>query len=202
MPAPIRPDDDTLGLAKRRADEVIDSPALSQGQKFQFHINLLPGDPTVRFTEPDRRAVKEMLLTLRQFDAPKDDIRLERLFEIVERVGILPAWRGRVDTLKRQYAVRDDAPEVEIARPDGPATPPLIIGRREAFELWVYGDLIHNDYEKELRWQALHPFAQAFVRQMAYEYMLVLIALVAEIRRVITWGLEREVVERPTAERP
>jgi hypothetical protein len=186
MPAPIRPDDDTLRLAKRRADEVIDSPALSQGQKFQFHINLLPGDPTVRFTEPDRRAVKEMLLTLRQFDAPKDDIRLERLFEIVERVGILPAWRGRVDTLKRQYAVRDDAPEVEIARPDGP----------------VYGDLIHNDYEKELRWQALHPFAQAFVRQMAYEYMLVLIALVAEIRRVITWGLEREVVERPTAERP
>jgi hypothetical protein len=91
---------------------------------------VLPGDPTVRFTEPDPHAVKEMLLTLRQFDAPKDDIRLKRLFEVVERVGVRPAWRGRFDALKRAHAVRDDPPEVEIARPRNSATSPVIIGRR------------------------------------------------------------------------
>ena len=43
---------------------------------------------------------------------------------------------------------------------------------------------------KQLRWQKLGPPGQGLVRQMAYDYLAILLELAAFIRRIITRGLE------------
>jgi hypothetical protein len=198
-PKPVRPDDDTLRLAKRLADEVFESPALADGERFQIHIQLTPGEHSVAFTEPERRAVRDLLSGLRKFDMPTHDVRMSRLYEIVERVGVKPDWQEGLDTAKAAYATRNDLYGIQIQDPEEPPTDnPTWITPREAFELWAYGEVVHDDYAKELKWSKLGPPGQGLVRQMAYDYMALLLEQAAFMRRLITHGLERNVLDSST----
>lgn len=89
-PKPVRPDDDTLRRTLRSADEVFESPALADGEPFQIHIHTTPGEHSVAFIETERRDVRDLLGGLRKFDMPTLDVKMTRLYEIVDRVGVKP----------------------------------------------------------------------------------------------------------------
>ncbi len=123
-------------------------------------------------------------------------MRMPRLFEIIERVGLKPEWRPALELVRKTYEARDDPSWIQLQDPEAPTSDvPTWLRPRKAFDLWAYGELIHHDYDKQLRWESLGPFAQGFARQMAYEYMELLLTLVALMRRVITWGLEKHLVD-------
>jgi hypothetical protein len=190
-PKPERPDDDTLRLAVQLADEVFSSPALADGQRFQIHIHLTPGEHSVSFTEPERRELRDLLGLIRKFDMPTHDVRMRRLYEIVERVGVKPDWREGLEQAQAAYEARNELTGIQVQVPDEPsAESPTWIRPREAFELWACGEVIHDDYPKVLRWQKLGPPGQGLVRQMAYDYLAILLEQAAFIRRVITHGLD------------
>lgn len=185
-----RPDDDTLRLAVQVAEELFASPALADGQRFQIKIEMTPGEHSVRFTEPERRDLRDLLGLVRKFDMPRHDVRMRRLYEIVERVGVKPDWRAGLEQAKAGYDARNELREFHVQDPDEPPRDdPTWIRPREAFELWAYGEVIHDDYAKEVRWKKLGPPGQGLVRQMAYDYMTTLLDQAAFIRRVITHGL-------------
>ena len=183
-------------MAKQLADEVYSSPALADGQRFQIEIQMTPGEESVRFAEPERRDLRDLLGQIRKFDMPTHDVRMRRLYEIIERVGVKPEWREGLEHAKAAYEARDELREFHVQDPDEPATEdPTWIRPREAFELWAYGEVIHDDYAKQVRWEKLGPPAQGLVRQMAHDYMEGLLEQAAFIRRVITHGLERPVLD-------
>jgi hypothetical protein len=195
-PKLTRPDDDTLRLAKELADELFSSPALADGQLFRIEIAMTPGDQSVRFAEPERRDLRDLLGLVRKFDMPTHDVRMRRLYEIVERVGMKPDWREGLEHAKAAYEARNEPREFKVQDPDEPPSDePTWIRPREAFELWVYGEVIHDDYAKRMRWEKLPPPAQGLVRQMAHDYMEGLLEQAAFIRRLITHGLERPVLD-------
>jgi len=85
----------------------------------------------------------------------------------------------------------------QVQDPDEPPSEtPTWVRPREAFELWVYGEIIHDDYAKQQRWEKLDPPGKGLVRQMAHDYMEGLLEQAAFIRRVITHGLERPVLDQ------
>ncbi len=47
---PSRPDEATLILAKDLADEVLSSPVITAGERFQMHIHLSPGSRARRLS--------------------------------------------------------------------------------------------------------------------------------------------------------
>lgn len=195
-PKPTRPDDDTLRLAKRLADELFSSPALAGGQALRVEIKLTPGSGSVSFTEPERRDLRDLLGLIRKFDMPTHDARMCRLYEIVERVGVKPEWREGLDHAKAAYEARDEIRELRVQDPDGPPTTnPTFIRPRAAFALWAYGEVIHDDYAKQVRWEKLDPMGRGLVRQMAHDYLMGLLEQAAFIRRVITHGLVKQVVD-------
>jgi hypothetical protein len=55
---------------------------------------------------------------------------------------------------------------------------------REAFELWMYGGLLHNDVAKEQRLEALGPWGAAMARQIAVDYMGMLVKVGQAVWRV------------------
>lgn len=72
---------------------------------------------------------------------------------------------------KQAHADRDQVRDFKIQEPEEPPSDnPTWIRPRDAFELWAYGEVIHNEYTKELRWQSLGPLRQGLVRQMAHDY--------------------------------
>lgn len=195
-PKPTRPDDATLRLANRLADEAFESPALADGGRFQIHIHLTPGEQSVAVTEPERHDVRDLLSGLRKFDMPTHDVRMSRLYEIVERIGVKPEWQEGLDAAKAAYATRNNLYGIQIQDPDEPSTDdPTWIQPREAFELWAYGEVVHDDYAKELKWSKLGAPGQGLVRQMAYDYMALLLEQAAFMRRLISHGLVRNVLE-------
>ena len=112
-----------------------------------------------------------------------------------ERIGVKPEWRERLDRAKAAWEQRDEEPDIKIPDPSHPDPTPHFFTPHDSFELSIYGQVIHDDYDKELRWRRLDPFSQAFVRQMGYAYMMLLVELVAEMRRLITHGLEKDLVD-------
>ena len=64
--------------------------------------------------------------------------------------------------------------------------------------VWAYGEVVHDDYAKELKWSMLGPPGQGLVRQMAYDYMALLLEQAAFMRQLITHGLERNVLDSST----
>lgn len=61
---------------------------------------------------------------------------------------------------------------------------------REAFGLWVDGEVVHDDYAKELGWRRLDDgFAKPGVRTMAHEFATLMIAQADYLSRLIRHGL-------------
>jgi hypothetical protein len=199
-----------LGPDRHPEARQVDEVALGQGR---HEIGERAGILGRRLEQEHRRDVRpdsalkldpEALQILGRHDDPEPELaalgrnatqraRVEVL-DLVDVQGVRGP-QGRRDALapERGDAVPGDekAPEEEAPTSDAPTW----LRPRKAFDLWAYGELIHHDYDKQLRWESLGPFAQGFARQMAYEYMELLLTLVALMRRVITWGLEKHLVD-------
>jgi len=190
-PRPVRPDDDTLRLASEIIGDVFESPALGPGSALKIKIDLTPGSAAVTISEPERRAIRDLVGLVRKFDMPSDDVRLDRLLEIIDRRGVEPDWTDGFEAAKKAHVTRNDVREIKVQEPDEPPSDdPTWIRPREAFDLWAYGELVHNDYTKELRWQGLGPLRQGLVRQMAHDYLMLLLAQAEFMGRLIAHGLK------------
>jgi hypothetical protein len=197
---PLRPDDETLALAVEVVGDILSSPALTDDDPFSVEIMSSPDAVEVTIHEPDRRHLRDLLMLLRDLDSPSDDVRLDNVYEIAQRVGVRPAWRAAVEVARADFDARDDV-VWRIQDPDEPAVDPTLIDStgvnghwirpREAFELWAYGEVIQHDYAKELRWQRFPPHQRGMVRVMAHEYARLLLRQAEFVAGLIQDGLER-----------
>jgi hypothetical protein len=199
---PIRPDDETLALAAEVVGDILSSRALIDDDPFSVDIMSRPDAVEVTIHEPDRRQLRDLLMLLRDLDSPTDDVRLDNVYEIAERVGVRPAWRTAVEVARADFDARNDVAMWRIRDPDEPAVDPTLIDStgpdspiwirpREAFELWAYGEVIHRNYAKELRWRRFPPHRRGMARVMAHEYARLLLRQAEFVARLIKDGLER-----------
>ena len=88
-------------------------------------------------------------------------------------------WRKGLEDARRQYRETQTAGPVQVV--DGYGT----ISPREAFELWAYGEHLHDDEAKIVRMDAMTDYARAIVRLNAVGYMDMLARAAAYTRSAI-----------------
>jgi hypothetical protein len=192
-----RPDESTLELALEVAEDVLTAPGLPMlgGATFRFAMS---GATAVTLREPDRRALRDLMVPLRKFDLEHHDVALPRLYRVLERVGIRPEWRARFDAERDEMKAAREPSVYQVQEP-GELAPdeleklgrtPTWIRPHEAFRIWIYGEVIHDDYGKQRRWEEFEAFRQPIVRMMAHDYAIALIRHVDFLRAVICNGLE------------
>jgi len=189
-PRPTRPDDSTLRLALTTFDDILASPGL---QPLQVSISFTPTSAETTVTEPEHRARRDLLVVLRKLDMPSHDARFDRVYPVIDRRGVLPDWEEGFKTAGTAWAERNEITTYKVEDPDIPRyrdeDPQAWIRPREAFELWVYGEVVHDDYSKELRWGRMGGFSQGLVRTMAHDLAHVMISQAVFLRGLIRQGL-------------
>jgi len=180
---------------------VISSPALAGRDPFSVGIVTGPDRVEVTITEPERRQLRDLLMLLRDLGQPHGGLRLDHVYEVAERVGVRPEWRSGTEAARADFQARDEVTMWRIQDPDEPPVDPALIDStgpgsptwirpREAFELWAYGEVIHRNYVKQLRWRRFNPHAQGMVRVMAHDYARLLIDQADFVVRLIREGLD------------
>lgn len=185
----VRPDAETLLLAVATADDVLASSAAVG----DFAVTVRVGETTtVSIDEPPLRELRDFLVVLRTFDMPTSDIRLVRLYEIVERIGVLPnrqaalvSARAELERFRAPLAV----PQVPYLDSGPPGRPTRLLTPREAWSLWLDAEVIHRDYAKELRWKRYPPLFQGSIRMLAHDYGSMLLRQAKFMRDLILTGL-------------
>lgn len=189
---PERPDDETLALALRVVADVFTSPAVIDGLDLSITVNLTPHSGTMKFNNPNPRALRDLFVVIWKLDMPSHDARLTRVYPIIERVGVKPDWRDGLDEAKAMWAARNDLdPRIHVQEPGEIVADDADrrwIRPREAFELWVYGEVVHEDYAKEVKWRSLW-LGQAMVRMLAHSYLNLLMAQASFVGQLIQYGL-------------
>jgi hypothetical protein len=191
---PSRPDQETLRLLRDIVDEIGTNSAIAAGGTiFKLTIEIAPV-PGFTVEEPALPVLRHLLDRLRQLDMPTSDVRLERVFEILDRVRVKPDWQESLGVAKAAYVLAQQVSNIKVQDPDeppvtDPARSPTWIRPREAFGLWAYGGVIHNDYAKEQQWAKLGPLAQGPVRDMAHAYTMGLIDQAEFMARLLRHGL-------------
>lgn len=187
-----RPDNESVTNALRVVRDVFTSPAMVNGLDLTVRVHLTPDSGEIQFNNPDPRIVRDLLVAVRKFDMRTDDANLERMHLIAERIGVKPDWLEGLAGAKAHWASRfRSRREIQVQQPgeltstDAERT---WIGPHEAFELWIYGEVIHDDYEKELKWKSLW-LGQAFVRIMAHDYLNDLLDQANFLGRLLEFGL-------------
>ena len=199
MTRPIRPDDDRLRLFVAVAEDAMASPALRSD--FTVHVDIRPGMVKTWFDEPHLRARRDLLGVIRKLDQPSHDAYLPKVFETLERVGVVDDWNLGLSQAKVAYADANQVTNMRVQIPNEPPcdNPSWILPRR-AWELWLDGEVIHDDLAKQQEWESLD-FGQGPVRQMAYEYLGMLLTEAAYLRRMIRFGLANPIdVPPPSTE--
>jgi hypothetical protein len=184
-----RPDDDTLRLLREVLEEIATSEALGKEPLFQTTMTFEGDVVRTSYVEPPIRILRHLLDLLRHLDMPSSDVRLDRLFPIIDRLPLSDEWRAALETAKQEYRSAQGVRNIRIQQPDeghvaDPDTQATWIKPREAFDLWAYGGIIHHDYAKERKWTRLG-IGQAAVREMAHEYTMMLLAEAAFLFRLL-----------------
>ena len=173
---PSRPDLETLRLLRDIVDEIrTNSAIVAGGTTFKLTIESapVPGFTVEEPALPALPVLRHLLKRLPQLDMPTNDVRLARVVEILDRVGVKPDWQESPGIARAAYVTAQQVNNMKVQDPDEPPVTdpthsPTWIRPREAFGLWAYGGVIHNDYAKEQRWEKLGPLAQGPVRDMAH----------------------------------
>ena len=188
-PRPVRPDAETLRLAVEKADDVLASAAAVG----DFTVTVNVGTTTsVTIEEPPIRELRDFLVVLRTFDMPSSDIRLVRLYEIVERIGVLPERQAELENGRAEFErfqtplAVPQVPDLDSGRRGSP-TP--LLTPRQAWALWLDAEVIHRDYAKELRWKRYPTLFQGSIRMLAHDYGSMLLRQAKLLRDVILTGL-------------
>jgi hypothetical protein len=195
MTTPERPENDTLRLLRETVDDIAANPAVASGEPvFSVTMHVVPSQ-TWSVREPGRRDLRDLLQLLRHLDMPTSDIRLDRVYPMLERSAV-PDWQGAIADARRAYVDGQEPDWNLVQDPDdrpvleGEDRTPRWIRPREAWDLWAYGEVIHQEYRKQLRWERLGPLPQAAVRLMAHEYTMMLLAQAAFIHGLLRFGVE------------
>jgi hypothetical protein len=191
-----RPDDDTIRLLREVLEEVGTNEAVaSGGPLFGVQVHVEAGLMTTTYTEPPVKVLRHLLDRLRHLDMPTSDVRLDRVFPILERLPLKPDWRAELEVGRARYADGQRVRNISVQQPDeGPVEPPATptwITPREAFRLWAYGGVVHHEYAKEQKVARLG-IAQGSVRLMAHEYTTMLLSEADFILGLLRWGIEPE----------
>jgi hypothetical protein len=205
MPKAVRPDDDTISLALRLIDDVYASPAVVNGLNLSVRTSVSPeGGVSVEFGHPDHRALRDLLGVVRKFDMKGHDARLDRVYPIIERMGVKPEWRESLARARAAWTARNDPDRHVLVQQPGeePRPDPTPILPREAFEIWAYGEVIHDDYDKELKWRSLSALGQGLVRMLAHGYMNLLVIHAGFVGNLIRFALPGTPDMAPPAEVP
>ena len=175
-----RPDDDTIRLLREVLEEIGTNEAIvAGGTVFGITIHYGEGSVETTMNEPPVKVLRHLLDRLRQLDMPSSDVRLDRVFPIIERLPVADDWRTGLEEAKAAYRDAQLVTNIHVQQP-GELAPELIdheptwITPREAFGLWAYGGVIHDEYAKEQKWASLG-IGQAAVRQMGHDYAATLI---------------------------
>jgi hypothetical protein len=195
-----RPDIDTLRLLREVVDEIGTNPAVASGAPlFALKISFGQDGAGASATEPPLPILRHLLDRLRHLDMPSSDVRLDRVFPILDRVGVLPEWVEDLGVAKARYRDGQEVSNIKVQIPgeDPPemlSHNPTWIRPREAFDLWAYGGVIHHDYAKEQRWAQLN-IAQGPVRMMGHEYAMMLLEQAEWMSRLLRFGLQQPLPE-------
>jgi hypothetical protein len=189
-----RPDDDTLRLLCEVVEEIGTSEAVEPGaQLFGMTVEMADGLMRTTYHEPPPKVLRHLLDRLRHLDMPTSDIRLERVFPILDRTPMSDEWRASLETAKAAYRKAQTVTNNRVQQPDEP--PPELLDHeptwilpREAFGLWAYGGVIHHDYAKEQKWARLG-IAQGAVRLMGHDYALMLLDEAEFMARLLRFGV-------------
>lgn len=190
-PGPTRPDESTLQLAVTIFGDILESPGL---QPLRVDLQITPTGTTSTITEPAHRDRRDLLGVLRKLDLSHHDARLDRVYQVIERRGVQPDWKDGFERARAAWAARNETLTWQIEDPDIPRyreeDPPAWISPRDAFGLWVYGEVVHDDYAKELRWQRLDDaLVKPGVRSMAHAFATLMIMQAEYLNRLIRHGL-------------
>jgi hypothetical protein len=175
-----RPDDDTIRLLREVLEEIgTNERVQAGGVLFGMTIRMEGGAFGMTVDEPPIRVLRHLLDLLRHLDMPSSDVRLDRVFPIVERMPIRDDWRTELEAAKAVYQKAQLVTNIRVQQPDegvvdDPDSQATWIMPREAFGLWAYGGVIHHDYAKELKWARLG-IAQSAIRQMGHDYAAMLL---------------------------
>lgn len=164
VPAKRRSEDERLRLFRRVAETMLAEPGRTG--PCGAEIELDQGTVVkVTETQPKREDLRSFLMEIRKLDQPGDDAYLPEVLEILAARATDPEWRSGLLSARRHYDAAQGPGPVRIEDAEG------LISPRQAFELWAYGEHLHNDYAKELRLAAMSPAAQAMVKYVAVGYM-------------------------------
>jgi hypothetical protein len=155
---------------------VIAEPVWADPSPLQVRFDGPDMTPTV--IEPPRPPLRSLLMEVRKLDSPGDDCYLPDIMEIVEASATDPEWKAGLAAARRRYHEWQSATgqKIVITDSDGPISP------REAFELWVYGEHLHDDAEKARRMERLDEQVRPFVGHIAIAYMEVLARIAAWVQ--------------------
>jgi hypothetical protein len=187
MPRPLRSDVGVLRLFVKVAEDALTSPALQTDFTLTMRFDQQHVETT--FDEPALRDKRDLLVVIRKLDQKSHDAYLPKVYEAIDRIGVRDEWRLGLAGAREAYAKGHDVGDIRVQIPGEPprANPTWMLPRR-AWELWLDGEVIHDDFAKQSEWESLGP-AEGPVRQMAYDYLTMLLTQAAFLSRMIRLGL-------------
>ncbi|MEP6468887.1 MAG: hypothetical protein ABJC24_03875 [Chloroflexota bacterium] len=172
-----RSDEDRLRLLDIVMDRIAAEPALQE--PFSVKLTFEGNELSQEVSEPSRPNLRSLLMEVRKLDAPGDDVYLPELLDIIASRASEPAFQQGLKDARAHYDRMQASGDLVIRDDEGPMSP------RQAFELWAYGEHLHDDAQKVQRIEKMHPMLRAYVRSAAVGYMDGLIRIAAYARRVV-----------------
>ncbi len=173
-----RTDEQKLDLFVRKVAWIVGTRAVTfGGTKLELTFDKTGLRQTL--TEPPDEEMRALLTEARKLDAPSEDASLQTILPILQTQVLDPAWRRVVDQAAVDYAAAQGTGPFRIEDPDRPGT---ILTGRELFELWVYGEVLHDDYDKQAKIAKLATF-RPIVRAAAHDYLTTLLVVAVNASR-------------------
>lgn len=192
MPRRRRDNDGRLRLAVQLATDIASSEGRG-GYGISIGWSEASG-ASAEIREPSRAAVRDLMTDLRKFDSPGEDVYLPDLVDAMRSRGIETSWDpGVTDALAHYESMQQPNEQIRIQDPDDPTHPdsePRFMAARDAFELWAYGEHLHNDLSKIERLDRFDPISRALVRQLGHDYLSMLDHVALFLASVIVFGME------------
>lgn len=191
-----RTDEERLVLAHKTAHEVVLAArsGVPMGVTLSWHHET-GASGSIR--EPGRADLRNLLVDVRLFDDPAEDLDLRALFAAARRVGVEPGWIPGLDAAEAEHAkARAGGSMVfnlQEQQPDGSGRERRIYPP-EAFSLWINTEHFHRDSRKEAELARMGELAAAALRSIGQEYLHHLLTEIEFMHRLIALGLIKPVV--------
>lgn len=174
-----RTENERIELLDTIVDRIVTEPGLQQPSTIEIRFKQAEGVEQ-EVTEPERVAIRSLLMEVRKLDVPgSEGAYLPDLIDIVASRATDPDWKAGLAKERARYDQwQPQGGPIRIDDGEGPISPRL------AFELWAYGEHLHDDPEKVRRMRQMSELIKPHVRQVAYMYMGMLARIALYVREV------------------